>query len=146
MARRDQQLAVVSWKLVESLDPDVRPEFRSRAVSLGPMLISSGLAATAAFHEAKAGPAAGNGTSNGDGNGNLTLKRAYRALSDGLAQHVLHHRHATGRDLVIGVGSMRSADYRSASADARAFALWVRRAAEALIPPAGSESDRDTDA
>ncbi len=37
---------------------------------------------------------------------------------------------------------MDIADYRRASADARAFALWVRRAAEALIPPAAQDEAR----
>jgi CRISPR type III-B/RAMP module-associated protein Cmr5 len=125
MARRDQNLAVVAWKLVGGLHPAVREEFRSRAMSLGPMLVSSGLAATAAFHEAKAGPVP-----------RKPLEHAYRAISDGLAKHVLDSTAAIGQDLVVGVGAMNAAAYRQASADARAFALWVRRAAEALIPAA----------
>lgn len=134
-ARRDQTLAVVAWQLVESLDAEVRPEFRSRAMGLGPMLLSSGLAATAAFHSAKAGPPPRSGN----------LKKAYGALVDGLARHVLAQPTASGRDLVVRAGAMSAAEYRAAAADARAFALWVRRAAEALIPASADRPEQVPD-
>ncbi len=129
--RRDQNLAVVSWQLVDGVPAPARPDFRSRAMNLGPMLVGSGLAATAAFHEAKAGP----------GRPTKPLNQAYRILVDALAGHVLATPDANGRALVVDVGTMDIADYRRASADARAFALWVRRAAEALIPPAAGRDE-----
>ncbi len=132
MARRDQKLAVVSWQLVDGVKDPARPHFRSRAMNLGPMLVGSGLAATAAFHEAKAGP----------GQSAKPLNQAYRVLVDALANYVLGRSDANGRALVLDVGTMDIADYRRASADARAFALWVRRAAEALIPPAAQDEAR----
>lgn len=131
MPRRDQNLAVVTWQLVEGLDAGVRGDFRSRAMDLGPMLISCGLAATAAFHEAKAGPAP-----------RKPLELAYRSMVDALARHVLKAPAASGRELVTEAGRMDAASYRHASADARAFALWVRRAAEALIPAAAERGNR----
>ncbi|KLL13029.1 MULTISPECIES: type III-B CRISPR module-associated protein Cmr5 [Protofrankia] len=133
MTRRDQNLAVVSWQLVDTVPAPARSDFRSRAVSLGPMLVGSGLAATAAFHEAKAGP----------GRPAKPLEQAYRILVDALARHVLATPGADGKALVLGVGAMDIAEYRRASADARAFALWVRRAAEALIPRAGAGQDTE---
>ena len=132
MPRRDQNLAVVTWQLVGGLDTKAREEFRSRAMDLGPRLISCGLAATAAFYEAKAGPAP-----------RKPLELAYRSMIDALARHVLGAPAASGGELVTGTGSMDAAAYRLASADARAFALWVRRAAEALIPAAAERGNRD---
>jgi CRISPR type III-B/RAMP module-associated protein Cmr5 len=132
MPRRDQNLAVVTWQLIGGLDTEVRGEFRSRAMDLGPRLISCGLAATAAFYEAKAGPAP-----------RKPLERAYRAMADALARHVLKAPAASGGELVTRAGSMDAASYRYASADARAFALWVRRAAEAMIPAAAERGNRD---
>ncbi|WP_165818511.1 type III-B CRISPR module-associated protein Cmr5 [Frankia canadensis] len=125
MSRRDQILAVTAWQLVGGLpaDPKLRAEFRTRAVGLGPMLVSSGLAATAAFHAAKAGP-----------NPAKPRELAYARIADALGCHVLHRADATRNDLVAEVGAMASTTYASASGEARAFALWVRRAAEALIP------------
>jgi CRISPR type III-B/RAMP module-associated protein Cmr5 len=133
MPRRDQNLAVVTWQLVGGLDAGVRGDFRSRAMDLGPMLISCGLAATAAFHEAKAGPAP-----------RKPLELAYRSMADALARHVLRAPAASGGDLVTEAGRMDAASYRHASADARAFALWVRRAAEAMIPAAAERGNRDS--
>lgn len=128
--RRDLGLAAITWKLVEDYDPDpkCREELRARALGLGPMLLGSGLAATTAFLQAKA-----HGT---DG-----LARAYRATLDGLTRHVLQ---ALGEvpdgdvDLVRWLADKDDhASYRRAGAAAGDFALWLRRAAGALIPAPG---------
>ncbi len=125
MPRRDQNLAVVTWQLVGGLDPEMRGDFRTRAMDLGPRLIACGLAATAAFYEAKAGPAP-----------RKPLELAYRSMVNALARHVLRAPAASGGELVTRTGEMNASAYRYASADAREFALWVRRAAEAMIPAA----------
>lgn len=132
MDRRDRDLAATAWRLIERIPADARSRFRSRAMGLGPMVVTSGLAATVAFLEAKAGPGAPTDS----------LKRAYRITSDSLAQHVLGDSTATGGGLLVKVSTleMTAAHYREASADARVFALWLRRAAEALIERAGAES------
>ena len=130
-ARRDQGLAVTAWTLVGGLPDNLRQEFRSQAIRLGPMLVTSGLAATAAFLAAKAGDR------------DNPLAGAYRALADALAGHVLTQAGEPGRDrntLVRRVGEMDVAEYRRACADAREFGAWVRRAAEALISARPSTS------
>ena len=151
-ARRDQGLAAAAWEMVVGLPRPLRQEFRSQAMGLGPMLVTSGLAATAAFLAAKAGPAEGAGHAGGgdqaaatdgapaaDGAG-TTLAGAYRALADALAAHVLGRLGLPGGDCTalvreLGKPELDAAAYRRASADARAFGIWARRAAEALIPP-----------
>jgi hypothetical protein len=131
MSRRDQGLAVTTWQLVEGIGHRDRREFRSRAMGLGALLQSSGLAAGAAFLAAKAGP-------------DEPIKRAYRDIGNALAGHVLGRAGADPLECAPFVGWLGQIDiveYRRASADAHEFAIWVRRAAEALIPPGGSAGD-----
>jgi CRISPR type III-B/RAMP module-associated protein Cmr5 len=123
MPRRDQGLAVTAWTLIDNVPPDVRDEFRTRAMELGPMLANSGLAATAAFLAAKAGSEAEP----------APLARAYRILADALSRHVLGDPQADRNRLVVELGQFDAAAYRRVGAGAREFAGWVRRAAEALV-------------
>ena len=122
MPRRDQGLAVTAWTLVQSVPPGVRGEFDTRAAELGSQLATSGLAATAAFLAAKAGP-----------DGQVpTLAQAYRILADALARHLLHDPLANRNQLMVELGQLDATGYRRAGAAAREFAAWVRRAAEAI--------------
>lgn len=132
MPRRDIGVASATWALVASVDDGVRTEFRKRARALGPMLQGSGLAATAAFLRAKS-------------SSQTSLGRAYRATERGLAEHV-YTSVGLGQprppDLVVWLGENASpTTYRRASAAAREFATWLKRAAEALIP-AGAEGSQ----
>ncbi len=130
MSRRDQGLARDTWLLVEQVcaeaDAPERREFRTRAMRLGPMLRTSGLAATAAFLAAKA-------------SGTGSLPAAYRRMAEALARYVLASVGQQPMDrngFVLWLGRADPATYRQAGAAAREFGLWVRRAAEALIPDA----------
>ncbi len=128
MARRDAGLATLTWRIVNGIDKDSRKEFRPRALGLGPMLQSCGLAATAAFLQAKS-------------NGEKPISRAYRATERALAGHVFASvgaQPSPPTDLVAWLGQNDDpVTYRRATAAAREFAAWLRRAAEALIPGGG---------
>lgn len=135
MPRRDQGLAVTAWQLLEQARDQLgrreRREFRTRAMGLGPMLHTCGLAATAAFLAAKAG-------------GGDDLAPAYSRMADALAAHVTTSVGAAPLDRNAFVSWLGQADpptYRLAGAAAREFGLWVRRAAEALLPAPRSEPE-----
>lgn len=131
MARREAGVASAVWALVTEVgrDEHIRGQFRSRAMSLGPMLLGSGLAATAAVLKAKS-------------HGNNPLERAYGRVLEGMTRHVFTSlgTDRPGADLVTWL--MSNPDhiaYRRASAAASDYALWLRRAAEAIIPRAEGE-------
>ena len=116
MRRRDQNLAAVAWVLVNGIPDGDRDQFRRRAMSLAPMLQGSGLAATAAFLRAK----------------------SVATLATELETHVLDTLGVSGDDrnnFIAWLGNLSASEYRRAGAAAREFATWVKRAAEALIPP-----------
>lgn len=114
--RRDQRLARAAWDVVQELPGGAKQKFRSRAQGLPAMLQSSGLAATAAFLKSKSEP---------------DCQLVYGSLASWLRSQFNYREDC---DLVTWIASASPTDYRRATAEARAFASWLRRAAEAEIP------------
>ncbi len=119
--RRDQMLSDKAWSVVRAVKgSDVAGQVRTRLMGLPSMLQADGVVATMAFLKAKAGP------------GKSQLEQAYGKVFDALGRHVAPpDRHG---DPLGWLSTCDTTTHRRASAAAREFASWLRRAAEAELP------------
>lgn len=119
----EQQRAKNAHEHVESMageNAGVRKAYAAQARGLPAMIQQNGLGQTLAFMSAKAG-----------GTGDLAA--AYRALNGHLGGFVLGRvrPEGSGGELLAWIISQNTAVYRQATNEALAYALWLRRFAEA---------------
>jgi CRISPR type III-B/RAMP module-associated protein Cmr5 len=114
-------MARAAWRIVHDVHgSDEAAQFRSRVMGLPAMLQSAGLIATVAFLQARAG------------DGGSGLRRAYGLVVAALGERLAPAGEASR--VLDWLASCDAASYRRAAADAREFAVWLRRAAEAELP------------
>lgn len=131
--RRQSQLAKEAWQLVgQAAATAHKRELRTRLMGLPPMLQAAGLPATMAFLEGKAGAALGDQPQNAD-----ALERAYAAVHRAIVDRVNSElaQQIDPQGFIVWLGNCDLAAFRRATREARALADWLRRAAEAIIPP-----------
>ncbi len=114
-ARRslEQQRAQAAWRAVQNVDQSNGKEFKSVATSLPADIQANGLGQTMAFLRAK-----------GKDEHNITFK----AVSDWVQQRL----NIANEDFMTWLMTKATTEqYRQATAEAIAFAIWMKRFAEA---------------
>lgn len=107
----EQRRARQAWKDVESISLQLGPKYVTQARKLPSLIQVNGLAQTLAFLTSKDDEA---------------MRRTYAHLSSWVGQQM-----DTTSDLLQSITRWSSDEYRRATAEALAYALWLRRLAEA---------------
>ncbi len=123
MKTREQDMAKLAWVCVSEVKKDARikKEFSTVAKKLPSLIMTNGLGQTLAFLLAKA-----------EGKQNNHHRQVYQAVSNWVIPQVFGEE-SQGKDLLGLVLEKSSVEYRRATAEAMAFAGWLKRFAEAEL-------------
>ncbi|MCS7087536.1 MAG: type III-B CRISPR module-associated protein Cmr5 [Thermoflexales bacterium] len=124
----EQERAKHAWSHVRGVPTSLQKEFKSITNSLPADIQANGLGQTLAFLKAKS-----------KGEKGEAHKRVLEAVNDWARQRL---RFDHSQDLLTWITqTANSEDYRHATAEVIAYAIWLKRFAEAELADTGAKSD-----